>query len=91
MQAGACSGCPNQTVCASGEAKRPDADFLAIKDRLKNVKHKILILSGKGGVGKSAVAANLARALADNDKVQVAVYISVHFVCHNNDNYETQK
>ncbi|KAL3998007.1 hypothetical protein ACH3XW_13275 [Acanthocheilonema viteae] len=72
-KAASCAGCPNQTLCASGEARKPDTNFLAITDRLKNVKHKILILSGKGGVGKSAVAANLARALAENDKMQVGL------------------
>lgn len=73
MQAASCAGCPNQALCVSGETRGPDADLSAIADRLKNVKHKILILSGKGGVGKSAVATNLARALAENDKVQVIV------------------
>uniref|UniRef100_A0A183H2V9 beta-ketoacyl-[acyl-carrier-protein] synthase I n=1 Tax=Onchocerca flexuosa TaxID=387005 RepID=A0A183H2V9_9BILA len=73
LQATSCAGCPNQVQCASGEIKRLDADLSAIADRLKNVKHKILILSGKGGVGKSAVAANLARALAKNDKIQVGL------------------
>lgn len=33
-------------------------------ETLKNVKYKIAVASGKGGVGKSTVAANLARALA---------------------------
>ena len=36
----------------------------AIEARMKNIKHKVLILSGKGGVGKSVVTANLALALA---------------------------
>ena len=36
----------------------------AIEARMRNVKHKVLILSGKGGVGKSVVTANLALALA---------------------------
>jgi len=35
-----------------------------ITENLKGIKHKIIILSGKGGVGKSAVTANLAAVLA---------------------------
>jgi len=35
-----------------------------IARRLENVEHKIAVMSGKGGVGKSTVAANLALALA---------------------------
>ncbi|VDN30838.1 unnamed protein product [Gongylonema pulchrum] len=68
-----CAGCPNQAACASGEARKPDPDLEAIADRLRAVKHKILIVSGKGGVGKSAVATNLARALAADDTVQVGL------------------
>ena len=29
-------------------------------EKLKNIKHKILVLSGKGGVGKSTVSSQLA-------------------------------
>ncbi len=40
----------------------------SIEERLKGVKHKIAIMSGKGGVGKSFVTANLAFALAYRGK-----------------------
>ena len=35
-----------------------------LADRMKLVKHKIVVMSGKGGVGKSTVAVNIARGLA---------------------------
>ena len=37
---------------------------IEIKERLKRIKYKILVMSGKGGVGKSSVAAYLSVALA---------------------------
>lgn len=35
-----------------------------LAEKLKNVKHKLMVMSGKGGVGKSTIAANLALALS---------------------------
>lgn len=45
-----------------------DSDLVAIEERMRTVKHKILVLSGKGGVGKSTFAAQLSFALAGLDK-----------------------
>jgi len=57
--AAGCSGCPNQAACASGEAKKPDPAVNDVRNKLSGVKRKILVLSGKGGVGKSTVSAQL--------------------------------
>lgn len=63
-KASACAGCPNQNVCASGETKGPDPAIELVKQRLSEVKNKLLVLSGKGGVGKSTVTTMLARTMA---------------------------
>jgi Mrp family chromosome partitioning ATPase len=60
----ACDGCPNQAKCASGEAAAPDPAVAEVAKKLKDVEHKILVLSGKGGVGKSTVSAQLTFGLA---------------------------
>ena len=44
-----------------------------VKVKMANVKHKILVLSGKGGVGKSTFTAHLAHGLASDENVQVCV------------------
>lgn len=51
----ACAGCPNQSVCSSGAASGPDPAVELVRARLADVRYKLLVLSGKGGVGKSTV------------------------------------
>lgn len=63
-KASACAGCPNQNVCATGANKGPDPSIELVKERLIDVKNKLLVLSGKGGVGKSTVTSLLSRAMA---------------------------
>lgn len=54
----------NEKVTTLGDLERSEQDLL-IKDRLSKIKRKILVMSGKGGVGKSTVAAYLALRLAE--------------------------
>jgi len=63
-KASGCDGCPNQSLCASGAGKEEDPELELIARRLSKVKRKVLILSGKGGVGKSTMSAQLGFALA---------------------------
>jgi Mrp family chromosome partitioning ATPase len=71
-QADSCAGCPNQKICASAP-KGPDPDIPVISARLSGVKHKILVLSGKGGVGKSTFTSLLAHAFATNPEHTVGI------------------
>jgi Mrp family chromosome partitioning ATPase len=69
-KASGCAGCPNQSSCSSGAFSSPEAVAKAsleveqLKSSLRNVSHVILVLSGKGGVGKSTLSAQLSHTLA---------------------------
>ncbi len=50
----------------------------AINTTLKKIKHKLFVMSGKGGVGKSTVAVNLAVALAEQGKRVGLLDVDIH-------------
>jgi ATP-binding protein involved in chromosome partitioning len=47
----------------SGETNKEAEERQLLEARLSRIKRKVVVLSGKGGVGKSTVAVNLAAAL----------------------------
>jgi ATP-binding protein involved in chromosome partitioning len=80
--------------CGQGRAPKPDAcgashksedgrpdEFLeqqALEERLHRIRHKILVMSGKGGVGKSTVAANMAVSLSLAGKRVGLLDVDIH-------------
>lgn len=83
-KASACAGCPNQNICSTGP-KGPDPGIALVREKLGEVRKKVLVLSGKGGVGKSSVTALLSIALAAHDiEKEVSTYSVIpaaSFVC----------
>ncbi len=57
-----CSSCGSSESCSAEEKQKQEERVL--RSRLSNIKHRIAVMSGKGGVGKSTVAVSLAVTLA---------------------------
>ena len=68
--------CPSNRNSSEKADKMVDQEKL--KSRLSRIQHKIAVLSGKGGVGKSTVAVNLAMALQNAGKRVGLLDIDIH-------------
>lgn len=81
-----CSSCPSGSSCSHSSAKGGDGacqDPFAAQDKLiagtlKNIKNKIFVMSGKGGVGKSSVTVNAAAALASKGYKVGILDVDIH-------------
>jgi ATP-binding protein involved in chromosome partitioning len=68
----------NISQIEENKQKQMQAEQEQIRERVKRIKHQILVLSGKGGVGKSTVAVNLAVSLALSGKSVGLLDIDIH-------------
>ena len=72
----------SKTKNGSHRASQREADKVAqdqvIKESLSLIKHKFLVMSGKGGVGKTSVAVNLAIALSKKEAKVGLMDVDLH-------------
>jgi Mrp family chromosome partitioning ATPase len=84
MEKGAMKKSTGNDSSRAAQAKRPGGheqdlpDRQELRSRMSQIQHKILVLSGKGGVGKSTVAVNLSAALAMAGKRVGLLDVDIH-------------
>ena len=77
-----CETCKDKDCAASrrkaNESNKEFEERRKLQSRLCRIRHKLVILSGKGGVGKSTVAVNLATALSMSGKRVGLLDVDIH-------------
>ena len=76
-----CDGCSDSSCSINQQGSPNDQQFQmrqALDKRMCEVKNKIIVMSGKGGVGKSTTAVNLALALVAQGKKVGLLDIDIH-------------
>lgn len=78
-----CGKSTQETPCGSGHKPAPGntdnwLEEQKLQECLQRIRHKILVMSGKGGVGKSTVAANLALSLSLSGKRVGILDVDIH-------------
>jgi len=77
-----CDTCGDKDCSASerrkDESKEQFEERRQLQARLCRIRHKVMVLSGKGGVGKSTVAVNLATALMMSGKRVGLLDVDIH-------------
>ena len=71
-----CTSCEDANSCADNVKQAHEEERL--HQRLGRIRHKIMVMSGKGGVGKSTVAVNLAVALLMSGKQVGLLDVDIH-------------
>jgi ATP-binding protein involved in chromosome partitioning len=67
----------NSTITTPADLERSQQDLM-IKRNLKKIKRKIIVMSGKGGVGKSTVAGAIAMLLSERGKKVGLLDVDLH-------------
>lgn len=78
-----CGKSTGEIPCGSGQKQGPGhldnwLEEQQLQERLQRIRHKILVMSGKGGVGKSTVATNLAISLSLSGKRVGLLDVDIH-------------
>ena len=68
-----CQGCPYRQQCLQAAKQTGPSIEEQVKKKLENIKNIILVLSGKGGVGKSTIASQLALGLSKKENLQIGL------------------